>query len=97
MMLLLAVVTLGLYGLFWVVVTTNELRRNGVDMISPWFLFLTLIPYLGIIFAVVYYVKFGKALHEVTGWSKGGFIAWWILFGFVAMFISQHQLNKLPK
>lgn len=45
---ILSIITLGLYGLYWVFVTRDELVKKGEDVPSPWIFVGPLLALLGI-------------------------------------------------
>ncbi len=95
--LLLSIITLGIYGIVWLVKTTKELRANTETAPKPSTLWLFLIPVVNFVVPFIYFWKYSAAINELTGFSKGGLFALWIFLGPVAMVVSQVQLNKLAK
>lgn len=94
LVLLFTIITFGIYGIFWLVFTTNELRENTKSAPNPWLLLLFLIPLVNIIFYFVYFWKYSKAINELTGFSLAGLYILWIIFAPVAMILAQMELNK---
>ncbi len=94
LVLLFTIITLGIYGIFWLVYTTNELKENTRSAPNPWLLLLFLIPLVNIIFYFVYFWKYSKAINELTGFSLAGLYILWIIFAPVAMILAQMELNK---
>jgi len=92
--ILLSIITLGIYGIYWVVSTTKELRRNTNSAPNPKLLLLFLIPGVNLIIFFVYYWKYSQAINELTGFSAGGLFVLWFFIAPVAMIVSQLQLNK---
>ncbi len=95
--LLLSIITFGIYGIVWLVKTTKELRHNTETAPKPSTLWLFLIPVVNFVVPFIYFWKYSAAINELTGFSKGGLFALWIFLGPVAMIVSQVQLNKLAK
>ena len=92
--ILLSIITLGIYGIYWVVSTTKELRRNTNSAPNPKLLLLFFIPGVNLIIFFVYYWKYSQAINELTGFSAGGLFVLWFFIAPVAMIVSQLQLNK---
>jgi hypothetical protein len=97
LVLLFAFITFGIYMLFWLVFTTNELRKNTKSAPNPWLLLLFFIPFINFIVAIVYFWKYSKAINELTGFSFIGLFLIWIIFSPAGMIVSQIQLNKKAK
>jgi hypothetical protein len=85
---------MGIYGIYWLVSTTNELRRNTRSAPNPWFLLLFLIPLVNIVIMIFYFWKYSSAINELTGFSKIGLFLLLILIAPVGMILSQIELNK---
>ena len=80
LVLILSVVTFGIYGVYWLAKTAIELRDTGAkNAPSPWWI-------LGFIFIVpqiIYYIWLHKAICEVTpGKKPSPLIAILLLFVF---------------
>ena len=88
------IITLGIYGIYWLVVTTNELRRMTPLAPDPLALFLMLIPLLNIFVAIWYYWKYSAAVEAVSGVQAIILFLFWIIFSPVSMVITQVELNK---
>lgn len=95
--LLLTIITFGIYGLVWLVKTNKELRANTETAPKPSMLWLLLIPIVNLVIMFIYFWKYSSAVNELTGFSKGGLFALWIFLGPVAQVITQLQLNKLAE
>jgi RsiW-degrading membrane proteinase PrsW (M82 family) len=92
--IVLTVITLGIYGIYWVVSTTKELRSLKADAPNPWALVLFIIPLVNIIVALWYYWKYSGAVEEISGFSAVLLFLLWIVFSPAAVVIAQIQLNK---
>lgn len=95
--LLLSLITLGIYGIYWIVATTNELREKSDEAPSPWLLLLFLIPLVNFFVMIYYYWKYSSAINELTGFSKAGLFILWLFVNPAAMVVSQYQLNKVAQ
>ena len=91
---LFSLITLGIYVIYWLVSTTNELKRNTKSAPNPWLLLLLLIPLVGFIVMIIYYWKYSKAINELTGFSNVALFVLWFFVGPVGMILSQIELNK---
>jgi len=95
--LLLTLITLGIYGIYWVVKTTVELREaGGKSAPNPWLLLLMLVPLVNFFAMIYYYYKYSVATEEVSGGSLNRWLMFvlWIVIGIVAMVLTQLELNK---
>ncbi len=91
MVFVLTFVTLGIYGLYWLYSTANELE-NGP---SPRLVFALIIPIINFFVLFYFLWKYSKAINEKTGFSDIGLFLLWIFLGPVAMVISQIELNQM--
>lgn len=85
----LTIITLGIYGIYWAVVTKNEMNAAGAEIPSAW---LILIPIVNI----WWLWKFCEGVDHVTkGKMSAGvaFILLWLV-GLIGTAIVQHSLNK---
>ena len=94
LVIVFSVITLGIYGIYWLVSTTKELRRLKADAPNPWALLLLLIPLVDIFVALWYYWKYSAAVEEISGFSAVLLFLLWIVFPPAAVVIAQIQLNK---
>ncbi len=94
LVLIFCIITLGIYGIYWVVSTTKELRSSTSSAPNPWLLLTLILPPVGMIVMIYYYWKYSKAINELTGFNSILLFVLWILLGPVAMVISQIELNK---
>ncbi|MFH1316653.1 MAG: DUF4234 domain-containing protein [Candidatus Woesearchaeota archaeon] len=94
LVLIFSLITLGIYAAYWLVSTTNELRRNTKSAPNPWLLLLMIIPLVNFIVALYYYYKYSKAIEELTGFSLPLLFLLWIFVSPAAMILAQIELNK---
>jgi len=94
LVILFSIITLGIYGIYWLVSTTNELRRLTSVAPDPLALLLLLIPVLNIFVGIWYYWKYSKAVEEISGVQAILLFLFWILLSPVSMIITQVELNK---
>jgi hypothetical protein len=94
LVILFSIITFGIYTIYWIVSTTNELRRSTSSAPNPWLLLLMLVPVANFIAMIIYYWKYSKAINELTGFSAGLLFVLWLLINPVAMILAQIELNK---
>jgi|TARA_Y100000310_G_C20597754_1_gene771381 hypothetical protein len=94
LIILFSIITFGIYGIFWLVFTTNELKKNTQSAPNPLLLLLMLIPFVNFIVMLIYFWKYSKAINELTGFNSLALFLLWIFIGPVGMIISQIELNK---
>jgi hypothetical protein len=95
LVLLFTLITIGIYGMYWVVSTTNELRRNTKSAPNPWLLLLVIVPLVNLVVMIMYYWKYSKAINELSGFSAGILFLLWVVFSPAAIILSQLELNKM--
>ncbi len=89
-LLLLTLVTFGIYGIVWLVRTKNEMKAQGADIPSGW---LIIIPIVSI-----YWVwKYSGGVELVTGGKTSQVIAFILLLvlGIIGMAVIQDGFNKV--
>lgn len=94
LVIIFSFITLGIYGIYWLVSTTNELRRTTSAAPNPWMLLTFLIPFLNLIFALWYYWKYSSAINRLSGLETWILFLLWIIFAPAAVVVAQLQLNK---
>ncbi len=90
MVILLSIITLGIYSLFWYVTTKNEMNAKGAQIPTAW---LIIIPFVNI----WWYWKFCEGVELVTNNGMGvavAFLLLWLL-GIIGGAIIQNELNKV--
>ncbi len=92
--MLLGFITFGIYNLYWLVSTSNELRRNNIDVLSPWLLFLMLIPGVNLIIMLIYLWKYCKGINKLTGHGAGLLFFLYLIISPLAMSLCQIEINK---
>ncbi len=94
MILILFVITLGIYGLYWFYSTANELiQRNKQDENPFIWLIMALIPIVNL-FAIW---KHAQAVELMTEKRVNGMVLFllWVVIIPVAIIVTQMELNKL--
>jgi cytochrome bd-type quinol oxidase subunit 2 len=97
LVIVFTIITFGIYGIYWLVSTTNELRRLTSTAPDPWALLLLLIPFLNLIVMIWYYWKYSAAVEEISGVETIILFLLWIFFSPAAVIITQLELNKKAK
>ncbi len=96
MVIILSLVTLGIYGLIWYHQTRGELLEKKVadKIMSPW---LILIPLAGPILFIVFLWQYAGAVEKVTNgkYSRGvAFLLLWLI-GFIGQGLIQGAYNEV--
>ena len=90
MVVVLTIVTFGIYGLWWYATTKGEMNDKGAEIPTAW---LIIIPIVNI-----YWIwKFCEGVETVTGGGLSGPVAFLLLF-FIAIIgipVVQSSLNKI--
>jgi uncharacterized membrane protein YozB (DUF420 family) len=87
---LLTIVTIGIYGIVWLVTTKGEMNARGAQIPTAW---LLIIPFVNI-----YWLwKYAQGVEEVTSKGMTAPIAFILLFllGMIGAAIIQVEFNKL--
>ena len=98
--LILSLLTLGIYGLVWVIKTKNEMLSVGSPPIpSGWSLLLVLIPLVGLIWVLYWYWKWCAGVEHVTGGKMSQVMAFICIvllnqIFFLGNMVIQSELNK---
>ena len=90
MVLILTIITLGIYGLVWFVTTKNEMKIKGAEIPTAWLIIIPIVNY-------IWYWKFSQGIELVTdkGMSTGTAFLWMFFLGAIGMAIVQSELNKI--
>ncbi len=89
---LFSIITLGIYSIYWLVSTKNEINKMGADIPTGW---LIIIPIANIFWAYKYCEGFAEKVKK-DNHTLLWFIVY-ILVGIVMPAIVQSELNKLAK
>jgi DNA-binding transcriptional MerR regulator len=92
--ILLYLLTFGIYGIFWLVHTSTELNNNTKSAPKPKDMLLFLIPFANFIFMIIFFLKYSRAINELTGFNDINLFLFFIFLGPVGMIIAQGELNK---
>jgi len=94
LVIVFSIITLGIYGIYWLVSTTNELRKVTSSAPNPWFLLLVLVPLVNIFVVLWYYWQYSVAIGEISNFESWLLFILWLLVSPAAMVIAQIELNK---
>ena len=94
LVIVFSIITVGIYSIYWLVSTTNELRRLETSAPNPWSLLLLLVPLVNIFVGLWYYWKYSAAIGEISNFESWLLFVLWLIISPVAMIIAQIQLNK---
>lgn len=90
--LIMSLITLGIYAIYWTVKTKGEINSLGADIPTA---FLIIVPFANFYF----WYKYCEGFSTYVKKDNNG-ILWFILhifIGFVTMIIFQVELNKLAE
>lgn len=91
MVLILMFCTCGLYMLYWMYVTSQELTELGAELPTIWFIF---IPGLNLYFMY----KYTEEWHRITKYKEQeAMIVFLLTFVVIGYYMIQTELNKLAK
>ena len=90
MVILLSIITFGIYYLVWLVTTKNQMNTKGAQIPTAWLLIIPLVN-------IWWYWRFCEGVELVT--NKGmqtviAFLLLWLL-GIIGIAIIQNELNKV--
>ena len=87
---ILSIVTFGIYGLFWMVATKEEMNAQGANIPTAW---LLIIPIANIYF----FWRYSEGVEHVSRGRLAAPIGFILLFctGFIAHLVLQSEFNKL--
>jgi hypothetical protein len=90
MVILLSIITFGIYYLVWLVTTKNQMNTKGAQIPTAWLLIIPLVN-------IWWYWRFCEGVELVT--NKGmqtviAFLLLWLL-GVIGIAIIQNELNKV--
>jgi len=90
MVILLSIITFGIYSLVWVVTTKNQMNAKGAQIPTAW---LLIIPFVNI----WWYWKFCEGVELVTNEGMGTVVAFLLIYllGAIGEAIIQNELNKV--
>ena len=89
-MALLMLVTLGIYNLYWFVVTKDEMNKMGAKVPTAWIL---LIPFVGVYY---FYYKYAEAFSKYVNKNNSpiAYFALMCVLPVVSTFIFQNYINE---
>jgi hypothetical protein len=94
LVIIFTIITLGIYGIYWIVSTTNELRSMTKSAPNPWYILWLLVPLVNIFVGFWYYWRYCKAIGEISDFDNVLLFIIWLILWPVAMVIAQIELNK---
>ena len=95
LVILFTFLTFGIYALYWLVVTSSEMRSATQEAPDPMLLLFMLVPLVNIVVIFLYYAKYCKAVKLLTGFSSVGLFLLFIFLSPVAMAVTQSKLNQI--
>ena len=90
MLILLSIITFGLYSLIWLVTTKNQMNAKGAQIPTAWLLIIPLVN-------IWWYWKFCEGVEIVTNRGMETTIAFLLIYllGPIGEAIIQNELNKV--
>ncbi|MDO8578886.1 MAG: DUF4234 domain-containing protein [Dehalococcoidales bacterium] len=90
MVIILTIITLGIYGIAWCVMTKNEMNAKGAHIPTAW---LIIIP----IVSIYWMWKLSEGVELVTNKEMSAAVAFLLVFflGVIGAAIVQDKLNKV--
>lgn len=90
MVLLLSLITLGIYGIYWEVVTKKEMVSQGADIPTAWLIIIPLVN-------IWWLYKYCMGVEKVSGGKMSGILLFilFLLFSIVGMAVAQDTFNKV--
>ena len=99
LVIIFSLITLGIYALYWFVVTKREMNSIGATIPTAWLIIIPLVN--------IYWLwKYCEGVEAVTKGKLGAVLAFILIFilfdmgillGFVAMAIVQNAFNQIPR
>ena len=87
-----SLITLGIYTIYWSVVTRRDLVSRGGDIPTAW---LIIIPFANIYFDYKYSKAAAKLFKKEGDW--GVYFILFILISWVAVAVAQNEFNRMGK
>ena len=90
MVILLSIITFGLYSLIWLVTTKNQMNAKGTQIPTAWLLIIPLVN-------IWWYWKFCEGVEVVTNRGMETAVAFLLIYllGPIGEAIIQNELNKV--
>jgi hypothetical protein len=90
MVIVLSIITFGIYSLVWFVTTKDQMNAKGAQIPTAW---LLIIPFVNI----WWYWKFSEGVELVTNKGMGTGVAFLLIYllGTIGVAIIQNELNKV--
>ena len=89
--IILSLVTFGIYALIWLVKTKDEMNARGATIPTAW---LILLPIVG---PLIFFWKWSEGFEKVTNKAQPAAIMFllFLVFAPVAWYLAQEQFNKI--
>ncbi|MCK4352601.1 DUF4234 domain-containing protein [candidate division WOR-3 bacterium] len=84
------IITIGIYGIVWLVQTKEEMNTKGAQIPTAW---LLIVP----IANIVWLWKYAKGVEKVTGMGAGGEFCLLFFLGSIGMAAIQSKFNKIAE
>ena len=99
LVILFSILTLGIYSIYWLVATKNEMNRMGAQIPTAWILLAALIPIVGPLVVLWWEWKYCEGVELVSRKEMSGVVAFLLLFllSVIGMAILQITFNKIAE
>jgi len=94
MVILLSIITGGIYTLIWFIMTAKELHENTSSGPKPSMLWFLLIPGVNFFVLLIFLWKYFKAIGELTGANNIMLFILYLVISPVSIYMTQTELNK---
>ena len=93
----LTIITFGLYVLYWLYESVEELRAFNKEIPHQGVVFLLFIPLVNIVVAIILYLVISKTINKLTGFSKNGLFLLFLFLPSIAIIVAQLEMNQIGK
>jgi cytochrome bd-type quinol oxidase subunit 2 len=94
LVIILSLVTFGIYGIIWYVMTRNELKEKGIETVHP---LLVLVPFVGGLIFIYFLWQYSAGVEKVTNGKYSQVVAFLllVLIGFIGIGLVQNAYNEI--
>lgn len=86
----LLIITIGIYGIYWLVSTKNEMKKLGADIPTAW---LIIVPFV----SLWWYWKYSQGVEKVTNGKFNGILTFvlFLIIGSFTAIVVQTSFNEV--
>lgn len=94
LVIILSLVTLGIYRIIWYVMTHNEMKEKGIEIVHP---LLALIPFVGFFIFIYFLWQYSEGVEKVTNGKYSQVVAFLLLLliGSIGIGLVQNAYNEI--